>query len=100
MECEGIREKLSAYLEGVLPPEEKRPIEAHLISCQQCSSAFEDLKKTGAFLKNLEEVEPPPWMTKKIMARVRAAQEKKRGILQKLFYPLHIKVPIESLATV
>jgi len=34
------------------------------------------------------------------MARVRAEQEKKRGIFQKLFYPLHIKVPIEALATV
>jgi hypothetical protein len=100
MECKGIREKLSAYLEGDLPSEEKRLIEAHLNSCQQCSSAVEDLGKTGEFLKNLEEVEPPAWMTKKIMARVRAEQEKKRGIFQKLFYPLHIKVPIEALATV
>ncbi len=100
MECKGIREKLSAYLEGALSSEEKRLIEEHLNSCQQCSSAVEDLKKTGEFLKNLEEVEPPAWMTRKIMARVRAEQEKKRGIFQKLFYPLHIKVPIEAMATV
>jgi len=100
MECKGIREKLSAYLEGALPSEEKRLIEEHLNSCQQCSCAVEELKKTGEFLKNLEGVEPPAWMTKKIMASVRAEQEKKRGIFQKLFYPLHIKVPIEALATV
>jgi hypothetical protein len=34
------------------------------------------------------------------MSRVRAEEEKKRGIFQKLFYPLRIKVPIEALATV
>lgn len=100
MECKGIREKLSAYLEGALPSEEKRLIEEHLNFCQQCTSAVEDLKKTGEFLKNLEEVEPPAWMTKKIMATVRAEQERKRGIFRKLFYPLHIKVPIEAMATV
>ncbi len=100
MECKGIREKLSAYLEGTLPSEEKRFIEEHLNSCPQCSTTLEDLKKTGEFVRNLEEVGPPAWMTQKIMARVRAEQDKKRGIFQKLFYPLHIKVPIEALATV
>jgi hypothetical protein len=51
-------------------------------------------------LKNLKEVEPPPWMTQKIMARVREEAESKRGFIQKLFYPLHIKVPLEAFATV
>ncbi len=100
MECKDIREKLSFYLEGTLPAEEKRLIGEHLNSCPQCGTALQDLKRTEELVKNLEEVEPPAWMTQKIMARVRAEQEKKRGIFQKLFYPLHIKVPIEALATV
>ena len=100
MECKDIREKLSFYLEGTLPPEEKRLIGEHLNSCPQCGTALQDLKRTEELVKNLEEVEPPAWMTQKIMARVRTEQEKKRGIFQKLFYPLHIKVPIEALATV
>ena len=46
MECKGIRERLSAYLEGVVTPEEKRFVEQHLSSCEQCSRALKDLKKT------------------------------------------------------
>lgn len=100
MECKDIREKLSAYLEGSVSPEESRLIEEHLNSCQECRTSLEELKKAGELVKNLGEVEPPAWLTPKIMSRVRAEGEKKRGIFQKLFYPLHIKVPIEALATV
>ena len=100
MECKGIGEKLCAYLEGVASPEERRLIEEHLNSCQECRTHLEDLKKVGELVKDLPEVEPPAWLTQKIMSRVRAEDERKRGILRKLFYPLHIKVPIEALATV
>jgi len=100
MECKGIREKLCAYLEGVVPAEESRIIEEHLNSCPQCPNHLADLKKAGELVKDLVEVEPPAWLTQKIMSRVRAEGERKRGIWQKLFYPLHIKVPIQALATV
>jgi len=100
MECKGIREILSAYLEGIASLEEKRLIEEHLRSCQRCSTALEDLRKTGELLKGMEEVEVPPWFKQKVLSRVRAEEESKRSILQKLFYPLHVKVPIQALATV
>jgi hypothetical protein len=100
MECKGTQERLSAYLEGVVSPEEKKLIEGHLNSCPQCRTAFADLKKTGELIRDLEEVEPPAWLTPQIMSRVRAENERKRGVLRKLFYPLHIKVPIEAFATV
>jgi hypothetical protein len=100
MECQGIREKLSIYLEGIVTPEEKQWIEKHLDSCDSCRDAFKDLQKTRDLLGKLEEVEPPAWMTRKIMARVAQQAERRRGIFQRLFYPLHIKIPIEALAMV
>ena len=100
MECSDIRERLSAFLEGIASPEEKRLIEQHLPSCQPCSTVLEDLRKTVGLVKELEEVEPPPWLKEKVMSRVRAEEKAKRGIFQRLFYPLHIKVPIEALAAV
>ena len=100
MECKGIREKLCAYLEGVVSPEESRIIEEHLNSCQECGTNLADLKKAEDLVKDLAEVEPPAWLTQKIMSRVRAEGERKKGIFQRLFYPLHIKVPIQALATV
>jgi hypothetical protein len=97
--CRDIKEKLPAYFEGIVNPEDKRLIEEHLLSCEKCSVALEDLKKTQALVHNLEEVEPPPWLTQKVMSRVREETEQKIGIFQKLFYPLHIKLPIEAFAT-
>jgi len=99
MECKNIQDLLSAYLEGIIAPEEKRLVEKHLASCKQCGEALEDLTKTKELVHTLEEVEPPPWFTQKIMAQVREEAEKKSGILERLFYPLRIKVPIQALAT-
>jgi hypothetical protein len=100
MECQDIRKNLSAYLEGMVSPEDQELIDQHLASCRACSTALYELNRTGEVLKNLKEVEPPPWMTQKIMARVREEAESRKGFIQKLFYPLHIKVPLEAFATV
>ena len=100
MECQDIRKNLSAYLEGMVAPEDQELIDQHLASCRACSTALYELNRTGEVLKNLKEVEPPPGMKQKIMARVREETEPKKGFIQKLFYPLHIKVPLEAFATV
>ena len=100
MECKGIRERLSAYLEGAASLEEKSLIEHHLSSCQACGAVLEDLKKAAALVKGLEEVEPPAWMTQRVMSRIRAEEAAKKGLFRRLFYPLHVKIPIEAVATV
>ena len=100
MECQDIRKNLSAYREGMVSPEEQELIEQHLASCRSCSTALYELNRVGEAVKNLKEVEPPPWMKQKIMARVREKAEQRKGVFRKLFYPLHIKVPLEAFATV
>lgn len=100
MECNDVREKLSAYIEGIIAPEEKPRIDEHLKVCERCSESLADLRKALAHIRDLEEVEPPPWLSQKVMARVRSEAESRRGILQRLFYPLHIKLPIEAVAAV
>jgi hypothetical protein len=100
MECRDIRKSLSAYLEGMVSPEEQELIDQHLASCRGCSTVLHELNRTDEMLKNLKEVEPPPGMKEKIMARVREEAETKKGFVQKLFYPLHIKLPLEAFATV
>src|SRR3974377_1412220 len=100
MECQDIRKNLSAYREGMVSPEEQELIEQHMASCRSCSTALYELNRAGEVVKNLREVEPPPGMKQKIMARVREEAEPKKGILQKLFSPLRIKVPLEAFATV
>ena len=100
MTCKDIEGKLAAYQEEALSPEEKSLVEAHLGTCAKCSSLLADLKKTVDLIKDLPEVEPPPWFTQKIMAQVREESEQKGGLLKKLFYPFHVKIPLEAFAMI
>jgi anti-sigma factor RsiW len=100
MECNDVQEKLSAYVEGIISPEERTLIDEHLTSCLKCNESFADLKKTVEYIHNLEDIEPPTWLTQKVMARIRSEAKSDKGILQKLFYPLHIKLPIEAVAVI
>jgi hypothetical protein len=100
MECNDIQEKLSAYIEGIISPEEKMLVDEHLMSCQKCNESLSDLRKTVEYIHNLEDVEPPSWLTQKIMTMVKAEIQPKKSFIQKLFYPLYIKLPIEAVAVV
>jgi hypothetical protein len=100
MECSEVQKRLSAYIEKLVSPKQKALIDAHLKGCKQCKRALADLKKAVDYVQKLEEVEPPAWLKQKVMARVRAEAEAKRGVLQKLFYPFHIKIPLEAVALI
>jgi len=100
MTCTEIEKRLPAYMEDLLSPEEKKGIDDHLGACPHCCKALDDLKRTQACLKGLDEVDPPPFFEQRIMARVREEAAQKRGILRKLFYPLYVKIPIQALATI
>lgn len=100
MTCKDVEHNLPAYLEDALSPQERTLVEEHLTTCPQCQKALAHLKKTEALLKEMKEVEPPPWFTQKIMSHVRKEAEQKEGLFRRFFYPLHIKIPIQALATV
>src|SRR5574341_1754537 len=91
-----IRHKLSEYIDNSVTPEERAAIEQHLGICMECSDALRELQKTVEHIKTIDEVEPPSWMTRKIMAKVRAEAEK-RNLFQRLFYPPAIKLPIQAV---
>ena len=92
-----IRRKLSDFLDDAVTPAEKAVIEAHLAQCPQCRKAHEDLKKTIAHMKGLPEVEPPPWLTERIMAKVRE-EAGRPSLWRRIFLPLHVKLPMEAFA--
>jgi len=100
MTCKEIEDLLPGMIDGAIPETEKNRIEAHLESCASCRKAFADLRIADERVKSLEAVEPPPWLKTRVMARVGEEAGQKEGILRKLFYPLHVKVPIQALATV
>lgn len=100
MEHTEIRRNLSAYLDNAVSHDEKAEIEAHLARCGSCRLALGDLERTVGHLKSLPEVEPPPWLTARIMAHVRAAAEPQSGFWRRIFLPFRTKLPLEALALV
>ncbi|MBI1919541.1 MAG: DUF2275 domain-containing protein [Geobacter sp.] len=100
MEHTEIRRKLSAYLDNAVNATEKARIEAHLAQCDNCRRALGDLEQTVGHLKSIPEVEPPPWLTARIMAHVRDAAAPKPSLWRRFFMPLHLKLPAEALAIV
>ena len=100
MECLHVRNQLSLFIDDLLSFEDSRMIREHLRTCRECEEAYADLKKTLEHIKNLDEVEPPAWLTQKVMTKIRAASEQEKSFFHKLFYPLHIKLPIEAFAMI
>lgn len=68
---------LALCLEGAATPGERLLVRDHLSSCGECKAAVEELKRTIGLMKRLEEVDPPPWLSRKIMACVRKEAEKR-----------------------
>lgn len=99
MNCKDLENKLPLYPDNLLSDEEKQSVEKHLKACSKCAKTIEQMQKTGQLVKNLNDVEPPPWFKQKIMAAVREEAAKK-SFIQKWFYPLHIKIPVQIMATI
>lgn len=97
--CKEVENNLPLYLDDLLSSEDKRDIEEHLKSCPDCAGALVQLQETKKLVNNLAEVEPPAWFQQKIMAKVREEAGKK-SFVQKWFYPLRIKIPVQVFATI
>ena len=100
MQCNDIQEKLSAYIDGDISSEERTLIDEHLKSCEQCNETLAEVTKTTEYVRDLGDIEPPAWLTQNIMTKIRSEAGKEKSIWQKLFYPLHIKLPVEAAVAV
>ncbi len=99
-ECGDMEDRFTAYLDGYLETAERRIVEEHLSTCPDCLHKLEELKRTRAMLADLDEIDPPPDLTEKILSRIHEEEGRKAGLFRRLFFPLHIKIPVQALATV
>jgi hypothetical protein len=101
MDHDSIRHMLSEYLDGAVTPAERSQIEKHLSECRECRKYLRELEQTVQHLRNLGELEPPPWLTARIMARVREEAGREKGLLRRLLQaPLRWRIPLEAAALV
>jgi hypothetical protein len=88
----------SAYSGGDLEPAGRLRVEKHCAECAECRAELADLQTALRLIRATPEVEPPPWLATRVMARVREQQLNKQSWLQRIFFPLHIKLPLEAMA--
>jgi hypothetical protein len=68
MNCEQVKESLSAYLDDVLAPEEKRTIATHLETCSECNAMLADFRRFDTLLHQLPRVSPGAGLRQKIFS--------------------------------
>ena len=68
MNCEQVKELLSAYLDDALAPEEKRTIATHLETCSECNAMLADFRRFDTLLRQLPRVSPGVDLRKKIFS--------------------------------
>jgi len=101
MDCREIRKLLPAVVDRQLEADDQQRLDEHIQSCAACRAELEDLRKTVAYLQHVEEVEPPPWMTEKIMAQIRAeAVQPAPSWRKRLFGAWSANLPLGAVATV
>ena len=59
MNCKGISEKVTDYLEGALPRSERELADAHLSQCAGCRTYVEQMRLTVRLIGHLKETEVP-----------------------------------------
>jgi hypothetical protein len=69
--CPGTRKRLGPYLGGDLGDAERTRIRAHLESCTTCAAELDALQRTVGLLAGLPDVEAPPHLAQRIIARLR-----------------------------
>lgn len=100
MDCRAIKKLLPASVDHQLTADDQRRVDEHVQSCASCRAELADLRATVAHLQNIEQIVPPPWMTQKIMARIRADEQPSKSFWERLFGAWPMKVPLGALATV
>jgi hypothetical protein len=99
MDCEEIREHLSAYVDDLLDAGGKARVEEHLLSCKACQQELASLKALVSELGSLESVEPPKDFLDQLNERIEARSWVPK-ILRTLFKPMRVKIPLEFAGAV
>ncbi|HSB41365.1 MAG TPA: zf-HC2 domain-containing protein, partial [Methylomirabilota bacterium] len=99
MTCDEIRESLSAYLDEALGPEERARVDGHLETCAECRRELAGLGGTVALLRRVQPARAPVGFADRVIAAARPRPWPRR-MLEALFLPLSMKLPLEVTAAV
>ncbi len=73
-----VQARLGRYLEGELPRRQRARVEAHLEACADCRRESVALRRVVDQLRNLPDPTPSPWLTTRVVARIRDGEGRTR----------------------
>src|SRR6266700_4070397 len=68
MNCEQVKELLSAYLDDALALKEQRGVAAHLAVCLECSSMLADFQRFDVLLSRMPRIKPDASLRERIFS--------------------------------
>lgn len=94
MRCPEIKSKLSDYLDHEVERLARTKMDEHFASCTDCRRELESLRMIRTELQSLPRVPAPAGFLDAVHQRI-ARDSWRRRIFQRLFQPLHWKLPLE-----
>jgi anti-sigma factor RsiW len=91
-----LQERMSAYVEGELPGEEKAAVEQHLATCTQCRTNLELFRETIGKLSQLKKKAPQTFLPS-IQQQIR---DRSRGRFFSRRWLLFGRIPFEWISLV
>lgn len=82
MNCRSAEPLLSAFLEDDLSQNERRDLEAHLLSCRRCSLAVRELRATLELLQAVPDVEVSPHFEADLLSRIRSGEGLRPSLIE------------------
>jgi anti-sigma factor RsiW len=71
MKCSRSKKKLSAYLDGEMPEQEREVISQHLQQCEECRGEVAAFSAVTDALNTIEGIEVPPYFMTRLRQQVR-----------------------------
>ena len=68
MNCEQVEERLSAYLDNMLAPQERRDVTIHLQTCPRCMVSLAELRQNDILLSQLPRESPSAALRTRLFA--------------------------------
>ena len=83
MECNEYQELISAYVDGMLSPQEEKRLKQHLEVCKQCKSHYEAMVQMTKACEQIKEVELPNGFHERLMERLKDEEKLTRHTVLK-----------------
>src|SRR5581483_308827 len=79
MTCGSVKQRVSAYLDGVLPDQERQLLRNHMAQCRECALESEQYQRVREALRSLPAVAPPADLTTRLRVTASKARMQSFG---------------------